>query len=489
MLKTNPYIERRVQLIGYNFIAGRGSDQATFIIKLKPFEERKYGLFDRIKSVFNGAGIAGLFIDPTSSNMVLGMIYKQTASIKGARVLAFGPPMVPGFAMSNGLTISMEDRTGGDLNKFFTITQEYLKALNARPEISNAQTSYNPNYPQYMVNIDVAKAKQAGTSPAAILSVLQGYYGGMYASNFNAYGKLYRVMIQGTVESRINENGLNDIYVRTKGGMSPVGEFCSLKRIYGPSNIARFNLFTSITINAQAADGYSSGEAIKAVEEVAKQKLPAGYTYEFSGLTRSEQESSNSTGIIFALCLVFVYLILSAQYESYILPLAVILSIPFGLAGAFIFTMLFGHSNDIYMQISLIMLIGLLAKNAILIVEFALERRRTGMAIKYAAILGAGARLRPILMTSLAMVVGLLPLMFASGVGKNGNQTLGAAAVGGMFIGTLCQVFIVPSLFMIFEYLQEKLKPIEFGDEENKQIAKELKPFLGGPASEYEVEE
>lgn len=489
MLKTNPYIERRVQLIGYNFIAGRGSDQATFIIKLKPFEERKYGLFDRIKSVFNGAGIAGLFIDPTSSNMVLGMIYKQTASIKGARVLAFGPPMVPGFAMSNGLTISMEDRTGGDLNKFFTITQEYLKALNARPEISNAQTSYNPNYPQYMVNIDVAKAKQAGTSPAAILSVLQGYYGGMYASNFNAYGKLYRVMIQGTVESRINENGLNDIYVRTKGGMSPVGEFCSLKRIYGPSNIARFNLFTSITINAQAADGYSSGEAIKAVEEVAKQKLPAGYTYEFSGLTRSEQESSNSTGIIFALCLVFVYLILSAQYESYILPLAVILSTPFGLAGAFIFTMLFGHSNDIYMQISLIMLIGLLAKNAILIVEFALERRRTGMAIKYAAILGAGARLRPILMTSLAMVVGLLPLMFASGVGKNGNQTLGAAAVGGMFIGTLCQVFIVPSLFMIFEYLQEKLKPIEFGDEENKQIAKELKPFLGGPASEYEVEE
>ena len=489
MLKTNPYIERRVQLIGYNFIAGRGSDQATFIIKLKPFEERKYGLFDRIKSVFNGAGIAGLFIDPTSSNMVLGMIYKQTASIKGARVLAFGPPMVPGFAMSNGLTISMEDRTGGDLNKFFTITQEYLKALNARPEISNAQTSYNPNYPQYMVNIDVAKAKQAGTSPAAILSVLQGYYGGMYASNFNAYGKLYRVMIQGTVESRINENGLNDIYVRTKGGMSPVGEFCSLKRIYGPSNIARFNLFTSITINAQAADGYSSGEAIKAVEEVAKQKLPAGYTYEFSGLTRSEQESSNSTGIIFALCLVFVYLILSAQYESYILPLAVILSIPFGLAGAFIFTMLFGHSNDIYMQISLIMLIGLLAKNAILIVEFALERRRTGMAIKYAAILGAGARLRPILMTSLAMVVGLLPLMFASGVGKNGNQTLGAAAVGGMFIGTLCQVFIVPSLFMIFEYLQEKLKPIEFGDEENKQIAKELKPFLGGPASEYDVQE
>ena len=485
MLKTNPYIERRVQLVGYNFIAGQGSNQATFIIKLKPFKEREYGVFERIKSVFNGAGIAGLFIDPTSSNMILGMIYKQTASIKGARIIAFAPPMVMGFSITNGLTISMEDRTGGDLNKFFNIVQDYLKALNERPEISNAMTSYDPNYPQYMVNVDVAKAKQAGTSPAAILSVLQGYYGGMYASNFNAYGKLYRVMIQGTVESRINENGLNNIYVRTKGGMSPVGEFCTLKRVYGPSNIARFNLFTSITVNAQAADGYSSGEAIKAVEEVAKQKLPAGYTYEFSGLTRSEQESSNSTAIIFALCLVFVYLILSAQYESYILPLAVVLSIPFGLAGAFIFTILFGHSNDIYMQISLIMLIGLLAKNAILIVEFALERRRTGMAIKYAAILGAGARLRPILMTSLAMVVGLLPLMFASGVGKNGNQTLGAAAVGGMFIGTLCQVFIVPSLFVIFEYLQEKFKPMSFEDEENKQVAKELKPFLGGPAESY----
>ncbi|EFL45754.1 RND transporter, HAE1 family [Prevotella disiens FB035-09AN] len=489
MLETNPYVERRVQLIGYNFIAGQGSDQATFIIKLKPFEERKYSMFDRIKSVFNGAGIAGLFIDPTSSNMILGMIYKQTASIKGARVLAFGPPMVPGFSVSNGLTMSMQDRTGGDLNKFFTITQEYLAALKERPEIGNAMTTYNPNYPQYMVDINVARAKQSGTSPAAILSVLQGYYGGMYASNFNAYGKLYRVMIQGSVESRINPDGLNNIYVRTPGGMAPVSEFCTLKRVYGPSNIARFNLFTAITVNAQAADGYSSGDAIKAVEEVAAQKLPPGYTYEFSGLTRSEQESSNSTAMIFVLCLVFVYLILSAQYESYLLPLAVILSIPFGLAGAFIFTMLFGHNNDIYMQISLIMLIGLLAKNAILIVEFALERRRTGMAIKYAAILGAGARLRPILMTSLAMVVGLLPLMFASGVGRNGNQTLGAAAVGGMLIGTLCQVFIVPSLFVIFQYLQERIKPIAFEDEENKQVAKELKQFVSRPISDYKVKE
>lgn len=489
MLASNPYVESRVQLVGYNFIAGQGSNQATFIVKLKPFEDRKYGIFDRISSVFNGAGIAGLFIDPTSSNMILGMIYKQTASIKGAQVLAFAPPMVPGFAMSNGLNLSMQDKTGGDLNKFFQITQDYLKALKERPEISNAMTSYNPNYPQYMVDVDVAKTKQAGTSPAAVLSVLQGYYGGMYASNFNAYGKLFRVMIQGTVESRINESGLNSIYVRTPSGMAPVSEFCTLRRVYGPSNISRFNLFTSITVNVQTADGYSSGDAIKAVEEVAAEKLPQGYGYEFSGLTRSEQESSNSTGIIFALCLVFVYLILSAQYESYILPLAVVLSIPFGLAGAFIFTQLFGHNNDIYMQISLIMLIGLLAKNAILIVEFALERRRTGMAIKYAAILGAGARLRPILMTSLAMIVGLLPLMFASGVGHNGNQTLGAAAVGGMLIGTLCQVFVVPALFVIFEYLQEKFKPIIFADEDNQEVAKELKQYVNGPAGDYTLEQ
>ena len=477
MLASNPYIERREQILGYNFMAGQGSDQATFIVKLKPFAEREYSFFQKIKSVFTGAGIAGLFIDPTSSNMILGMIYKQTSSIKGAQVIAFGPPMVPGFSAVSGLSFSLEDKTGGDLNKFFQITQDYLKALNERPEISRAMTTYNPSYPQYMVDVDVAKTKQAGTSPAAVLAVLQGYYGGMYASNFNAYGKLYRVMIQGTVDSRMNENSLNDIYVRTPSGMSPVSEFCTLRRVYGPSNIARFNLFTSIAVNASAADGYSSGDAIKAVEEVASQKLPQGYGYEFSGLTRSEQESSNSTAIIFVLCIVFVYLILSAQYESYILPLAVILSIPFGLAGAFIFTMIFGHNNDIYMQISLIMLIGLLAKNAILIVQFALERRQTGMAIKYSAILGADARLRPILMTSLAMIVGLLPLMFASGVGRNGNQTLGAAAVGGMLIGTLCQVFIVPALFMFFQYLQERIKPLVFEDESNPEVEKELRQY------------
>jgi HAE1 family hydrophobic/amphiphilic exporter-1 len=408
--------------------------------------------------------------------MVLGMIYKQTANIKDAQILAFGPPMIPGFSLSNAVTMTLEDKTGGDLNKFFQITQDYLKELNKRPEIQQAMTSYDPNYPQYMVDVDVAKAKQAGTSPAAVLAVLQGYYGGMYASNYNAYGKLFRVMIQADAQSRMRPEDMSNIYVRLNNGqMAPVSEFVTLKRMYGPSNIARFNLFTSINLNVTPTG--TTGEALKAIEEVAKENLPTGYGYEYSGLTRSEAESSNSTAMIFALCLVFVYLILSAQYESYILPLSVILSIPFGLAGAFIFTNLFGHSNDIYMQISLIMLIGLLAKNAILIVQFALERRQTGMALKYSAILGAAARLRPILMTSLAMIIGLLPLMFASGVGKNGNQTLGAAAVGGMLIGTLCQIFVVPALFVAFQWLQEKISPLKFDDEENEEAAAELAQY------------
>ena len=473
MLAANPAIKSREQLVGYNFIAGQGSDQATFIVKLKPFEERPSGFFYNLSGLWEGDGIMRFFVNPQSVNSVLGMIYKQTAEIKDAQILAFAPPMINGFGATNGLTFSMQDKTGGDLGKFFEITKNYLAELNKRPEIAMAMTSYNPNYPQYMVDVDVAKCKQSGISPSTVLSTLQGYYGGLYASNFNAYGKLYRVMIKGDIESRAKPADITNIFVRTPGGMAPVSEFCSLRRVYGPSNVNRFNLFTCINVNATAADGYSSGQAIKAIEEVAAEVLPDGYGLDYSGLTRSEQESSNSTGIIFALCLIFVYLILSAQYESYILPLAVILSIPFGLAGAFIFTNIFGHSNDIYMQIALIMLIGLLAKNAILIVQFALERRMTGMAIRYSAILGAGARLRPILMTSLAMIIGLLPLMFASGVGKNGNQTLGAAAVGGMLIGTLCQVFIVPALFAVFQWLQEKFRPIEFADD-NAHVDTEL---------------
>lgn len=478
MLASNPAIQRREAIIGYNFIAGQGSDQATFVIKLKPFEERSGGFFTRIKNAISHGDPMALLVNPLESNSVLGMIYKQTASIKDAQILAFGPPMVPGFSVQNGITMTLQDKTGGDLNKFFNVAQDFLKELNKRPEVKQAMTTYNPNYPQYMVDVDVAKTKQAGISPTVVLSTLQGYLGGMYASNFNAYGKLYRVMIQAAPNDRLRPEQLSNIYVRTASGqMSPVSEFCTLKRVYGPSNIARFNLYTAINVSVTPNTGYSSGQAMQAIAEVSKNTMPQGYGYEYSGLTRSEAESSNATAIVLVLCVIFVYLILSAQYESYVLPLSVILSIPFGLAGAFLFTMLFGHSNDIYMQISLIMLIGLLAKNAILIVQFALERRHTGMAIKYSAILGAAARLRPILMTSLAMVIGLLPLMFASGVGKNGNQTLGAAAVGGMLIGTLCQLFIVPALFVAFQWLQEKISPLKFEEELNEEVTSELEQY------------
>ena len=488
ILASDPAIQSREQIQGYNFIAGAGSDQATFILKLKPFEERQKGFWWKLSGLWQGDGIYRFFLNPYDASGVLAQIYIKTAHIKDAQILAFAPPMIPGFSANSGVSLVMQDRTGGDLNRFFGIVKDYLAALNKRPEFQTAQTSYNPNYPQYMVSVDVAKCKQAGISPSTVLATLQGYYGGLYASNFNSFGKLYRVMIQGSPETRMTPESLNSIYVRTPAGMSPVQEFCQLSRVYGPSNINRFNLFTSINVTATVADGYSTGEAIKAAQEVAAEVLPQGYTYDYQGLTREEAKASNSTAIIFLLCFIFIYLILSAQYESYILPLAVVLSVPFGLAGCFLFTQLFGHSNDIYMQISLIMLIGLLAKNAILIVQFALERRQLGMAISWSAILGAAARLRPILMTSLAMIIGLLPMMFASGVGKNGNQTLGAAAVGGMLIGTICQVLVVPGLFVIFQSLQEKFRPMKFEDDENHDVAAELAQYAHRPV-EYKVEE
>jgi len=489
ILAADPAIQSREQIQGYNFIAGSGSDQATFIIKLKPFEERQKGFWGKLSGLWQGDGIYRFFLNPYEANGVLAQIYLKTAHIKDAQILAFAPPMIPGFSPNSGVSIVMQDRTGGSLARFFDVVKEYLAELNKRPEFQTAQTSYNPNYPQYMLHVDVAKCKQAGISPNLVLTTLQGYYGGLYASNFNAYGKLYRVMIQGSPETRMTPESLNSVYVRTPGGMSPVQEFCRMERVYGPSNINRFNLFTSINVTATVANGYSTGDAIKAAQEVAADILPQGYTYEYSGLTREEAKASNTTAVIFALCIIFIYLILSAQYESYILPLAVVLSVPFGLAGCFLFTMIFGHSNDIYMQISLIMLIGLLAKNAILIVQFALERRHTGMAISWSAVLGAAARLRPILMTSLAMVIGLLPMMFASGVGKNGNQTLGAAAVGGMLIGTLCQVLVVPALFVIFQSLQEKISPMKFEDEEeNSDVASEIAQYAHRPV-DYKLEE
>ena len=459
IIATHPAVKSRTQIVGFSFIGGQGNTYGSFIVKLKDWSERT----DKGMDV----------------NSVIGALYGKFATeIKDARVLCFAPPMIPGYSISNGFELNLQDKTGGSLDHFYEVAQNFLAELMKRPEIAMASTTFNPSFPQYMVDVDVAKCKQAGISPKDVLSALQGYLGGMYSSNFNRFGKLYRVMIQADPNARTNPESLNNIKIRNGSEMAPITNFITLKKVYGPDNIKRFNMFTAMTINGNPADGYSSGEAIKAIEEVAAETLPVGYGYEFSGMTREEQSSSSgTTAIIFILCLVFVYLLLSAQYESYILPLSVILSIPFGLAGSFIFALMMGVENNIYLQIALIMLIGLLAKNAILIVEFALDRRRTGMPIINAAIDGAAARLRPILMTSLAMVIGLLPMMFATGVGANGNGTLGAGAVGGMLIGMICQIFIVPALFVVFQIIQEKIKPLKWDDLDNKEVLSEIEQY------------
>ena len=458
LVAANPAVKSRTQVTGYSFLAGQGNSYGTLIIKLKDWKERGKG---------------------EDANTVIGTLYMQAQSlIKDARVLLFAPPMIPGYSVTNGFEFNLQDKTGGDLNTFYEVAQEFLGKLKERPEIATAQTSFNPTFPQYMIDIDAAKCKQAGISPNDILTTLQGYYGGIYASNFNRFGKLYRVMIQADPRYRINPESLQNVKIRNGNEMAPISQFMTLTKVYGPDNIKRFNMFTSMSVNGSPADGYSSGQAIKAIEEVAAQSLPTGYGFEFSGMTREEQSSSGSTtAMIFALCFVFVYLLLSAQYESYILPLVVLLSVPSGLMGIFIFAQIMGVENNIYMQIALIMLIGLLAKNAILITEFALDRRKTGMSITEAAVSGASARLRPILMTSLAMVIGLLPLMFAHGVGANGNSTLGTGAIGGMFIGMICQIFIVPALFVVFEHIQEKVKPLEWHDTDNTDIASEIEQY------------
>lgn len=459
ILGAQPAMQSRTQIIGFSFLGGQGNTYGSFICKLKPWDERTEKGMD--------------------ANSVIGAIYAQCATqVKDARVLCFAPPMIPGYSISNGFELNLQDKTGGSLENFYQVAQEFIAELLKRPEIAQASTTFNPNFPQYRVDVDVAKCKQAGISPSDVLTALQGYLGGLYSSNFNRFGKLYRVMIQATPEARVSPESLNNIKIRNGSEMAPITNFITLQKVYGPDNIKRFNMYTSMSINGSPADGYSSGEAIKAIQEVAAQTLPVGYGYEFSGMTREEQSSSSgTTAIIFVLCLVFVYLLLSAQYESYILPLSVILSIPFGLAGSFIFAWIMGVENNIYLQIALIMLIGLLAKNAILIVEFALDRRRTGMPIINAAIDGAAARLRPILMTSLAMVIGLLPMMFASGVGANGNTTLGAGAVGGMLIGMICQIFIVPALFVVFQTIQERFKPLVWDDLDNKDVISEIEQY------------
>ncbi len=469
LISANPAVESHTQISGYSFLGGQGSNAGSFICKLKNWDERSM---------------------KESSSVVVGTLYLNARKlIKDAQVLFFGPPMITGYSVSNGFQINLQDKTGGSIESFYKVAQDFIERLNERPEITQAQTSFRPNYPQYMIDIDAAECMKAGLTPNDILTTLQGYYGGLYASNLNRFGKLYRVMVQAERSERTNLESLKKIKVRNGSEMAPITQFMTIKKVYGPSSINRFNMYTSLSINGNPADGYSSGEAIKAVQEVAEKYLPTGYGYEYSGITREEQSSSGSaTAIIFVLCITFIYLLLSAQYESYLLPLAVILSVPFGLAGSFIFVQLLGlannilpflgaASNNIYVQISLIMLIGLLAKNAILITQFALERRKMGMSITWAAVLGAGARLRPIMMTSLAMIVGLLPLMFAMGVGANGNRSLGAAAVGGMLIGVICQIFVVPSLFVIFEYLQEKVKPMVWEDIDNSDASGDIAQY------------
>jgi len=458
ILADIPAINYRTQIIGYSFLAGQGNTYGTFIIKLKDWSERT---------------------KEESAEAILGQLYARTGQqIKDGNVMIFQPPMISGYSVTSGFEFQLQDKTGGDINNFSQIAQDFLAKLNQRPEIQMAYTTFNPTFPQYMVDIDVAKAKQAGTDPSTVLSTLQGYFGGMYISNFNRFGKLYRVMMQAAPDARVSPESLNQIKIRVGNEMAPITNFVALRRVYGPDIISRFNMYTSISVNGTPNPGYSSGDAIRAIEEVAAETLPQGFGYEFSGMTREEQStSSSSTAVVFGLCLLFVYLLLSAQYESYILPLAVILSIPFGLMGSFIFAKIFGINNNIYLQIGLIMLIGLLAKNAILIVEFALDRRRTGMSIVGAAVAGAAARLRPILMTSLALIIGLLPLMFASGVGANGNNALGTGAVGGMLIGMILQVLIVPALFVAFETLQEKFVPIKWKDTDNTELHDQIEQY------------
>ena len=451
LVAADPAVESRTVISGFSFIGGQGPSYGSLIIKLKDWEDRS---------------------TMQNSTVVYATLFMRAQKIiKEAQVLFFAPPMIPGYSASSDIELNMQDKTGGDLNHFFEVVNQYTAALEARPEINSAKTSFNPNFPQYMLDIDAAACKKAGLSPSAILSTMQGYFGGLYASNFNSFGKMYRVMIQAEPNATKNLESLSSIKVRNGNEMAPITQFVSIKKVYGPDIISRFNLYTSMKVMVAPASGYTSGQALAAIAEVAKESLPTGFAYELGGMAREEAETSGSTtGLIFVLCFVFVYLLLSAQYESYILPLSVLLSVPFGLLGSFLFVsgigslgnipalkMILGTmSNDIYMQIALIMLMGLLAKNAILIVEFALDRRKMGMSITWAAVLGAGARLRPILMTSLAMIVGLLPLMFASGAGANGNRTLGTSAIGGMLIGMILQIFIVPALFVAFQYLQEK---------------------------------
>lgn len=437
---TIPEVETILRTPGRGMISGSGTNYGMVIVKLKPWAERT-GKGQDIQSI-------------------IGQLFEKTSSIREARIIFFAPPTIRGFGSSDGFEFQLQDRSGQEINTFSQVGNDFLAELNKRPEIRYASTSFDPSFPQYEIEVNLEKVKEAGFSLNDILQTMQGYYGGVYASNFNQFGKEYRVMYQSDAHYRANPDGLSHIYVRNvEGVMAPITSFIEIKRVYGPQSISRFNLYTSIGVNGAPNPGYSSGDAIKAINEVAAQNLPIGYGIEYSGLTKEEISAGSQTLFIFILVIAFVFLLLSAQYGSFIIPFAVLLSLPVGLAGTYIFAFAFGIENSIYIQITLIMLVGLLSKNAILIVEFALERRRQGMSLVQAALNGAQVRLRPILMTSFAFIFGLIPLMLATGAGAVGNRAVGTGAIGGMLIGTVLGVFIIPIMFIIFQSMQEKLFP------------------------------
>lgn len=454
VIASIPAIEAVAKVTGFGLLSGMGSNMGTLFIQLKNWDERPG--------------------KENSVNAVIDEIYARTADIKSAQIYALAPGMIPGYGNGGGFEFSVQNRNGAPMADFYGVTQSFLGKLNARPEVAAAFSSYNINYPQYAVDVDAAKCKRLGISPATVLNELGAYYGGAYVSNFNRFSKVYRVMVQASPEYRDDMQSLDNIFIRVADEMIPVSQFVTIKREYSPLVLNRFNMYGNIAVNGNYAPGYSSGDAIRAIQEVAATELPVGYSVDFSGITREQSKGGDNTAIIFAICLLFVYLVMVGLYESLFIPLAVILSVPFGLLGSFLFAQLFGIENNIYLQVGLIMLIGLLAKTAILLTEYATQCRHAGMSLKQAAFFAAKMRLRPILMTSLTMVFGMLPMLFASGVGANGSRTIGVGTVGGMLVGTLGLLFIVPALFIVFQALQEKMKPITFVEPTDPLIIREM---------------
>ena len=443
IIKNTPEVAHYSSIAGYGLLAGQGTSYGTLVIKLKDWSERKG--------------------DEHTSTAVMNRLNAQFAQITEASIFCFEPPMITGYGMGNSIELNMQDKTGGDMATFYQYVMQFIGALNERPEVAMAYTTYAMNYPQIAVEVDAAKCKRAGLAATDVLSALGTYCGGSYVSNYNQFGKVYRVMLQASPEFRLDEHSLDNMFVRNGTEMAPLSQFVTLKAILGPEIANRFNLYSSITVNVNPAEGYSSGQAQRAIQEVAGQILPTGYGYEYGGMAREEAASGGAqTVFVYAICIVLIYLIMVCLYESFLIPLAVILSVPFGLLGSFLFAKMFGLENNIYLQTGMIMLIGLLAKTAILITEYAVERRRRGMGIVTSAYTAAQARLRPILMTVLCMVFGMLPLMFSSGAGANGNGSLATGVIGGLVVGSFALLFVTPVFYIVFEYLQEKLrKPME----------------------------